>query len=417
VRRRDLGSWWRNRHCQTAIALVALVLALAPVARSRPVPLIDQPFPDAQTYADTAFQIANGNGFGTVVDERLDRDQQLTTRVRPSRFPPGYSIALAPFVQLGDNEATSAQTGARWVAALLVVSLFLASFVLGGPLAATVASLVSFFSPFAEKSSRLVMSDAFGAALALLVVTAVGSAWRFKWFEGIRPVLFAVAGSLAAYGVLVRVSAAGLLASVAIAGRQRRLLAAVALGALPVLTFLAAYQWTEFGSPLRSGYDYYLPTLDAFSPGYVLNGSPTSERTFIFADKLDGALMRWTCPCDRYGPMGKASNAVFYPAVLLGLYWVFSPPLFTLLGLWEIARRRASPVGRLGALVVLTNLAIFLAYYYQGARLVAPAAYVLIAFSAAGAARLLTTAPSALARRWHGRPSATGSPTPSPASG
>jgi 4-amino-4-deoxy-L-arabinose transferase-like glycosyltransferase len=388
----------------TAVSLVALVLALAPLARSRPVPLLIQPFPDAPTYADTAYQIANGNGFGTVIDERLAPEQQPATKsIRPSRYPPAYPLVLALFVRIGDNDPSSAQTGARWTAALLVVSLFLASFVLGGPAAATIAALVTFFSPFAEKSSRLVMSDAFGAALVLLAVAAIGLAWRSAAREPFHTARYAIAGFLAAYAVFVRVSAAGILAAAVLAARRRRLVAAVALGALPVLTFLGAYQWTEFGSPLRSGYHHYHPQLDAFSPGFVLAGSPTSERQFIFPDKLDGALMRWTCPCDQYGPMGKASNAVFYPAVLLGVYWVFSPPLFTLLGLWELVRRRSSPVGKFAALVVVTNVGLFLAYYYQGARLVAPAAYVLVAFSAAGGARLLALLQDIVARRWMGR--------------
>jgi 4-amino-4-deoxy-L-arabinose transferase-like glycosyltransferase len=386
------------------VSLFALVVALVPLAFSRPIPLLDQPFPDAATYADTAFQIANGNGFGTVIDERLPPDQQPTTKlIRPSRYPPAYPLVLAPFVRIGDNDPSSAQIGARWMAGLLVVALFVASFVLGGPVAATVAALVSFVSPFAEKSSRLVMSDAFGAALVLLLVAAVGIAWKSASREPSRTALFAGAGFLAAYAIFVRISAAGVLASLAFAARQRRLLGAVLLGAIPVLTFLAVYQWTEFGSPVRSGYDYYLPELDPFSPGFVLDGSPTGERQFIFPDKLNGALMRWTCPCDQHGPMGKASNAVFYPAVLLGVYWVFSPPLFTLLGIWEIARRRSLPVGQFAALVVVTNVGVFLAYYYQGARLVAPAAYVLIAFSAAGAARLFALLPDAVSRRRVGR--------------
>lgn len=385
----------------TAVSLLALVIALVPLALSRPIPLLGQPFPDAPTYADTAYQIANGNGFGTVIDERLPPEQQPTTKsIRPSRYPPAYPLVLALFVRLGDNHPSSAQTGARWTAALLVVSLFLASFVLGGPVAATIAALVTFFSPFAETSSVLVMSDPFGAALVLLVVAAVGLAWRSTSGEPLRTALFAIAGFLAAYAVFVRISAVGTLAAVALAARQRRLVGAVVLGAIPVLAFLAAYQWTEFGSPVRSGYDYYHPELAAFSPGFVLEGSPTSERQFVFPDKLEGALMRWTCPCDQYGPMGKASNAVFYPALLLGLYWVFSPPLFTLLGIWEMVRRRSSPVGQFGALVVVTNVGLFLAYYYQGARLVAPAAYVLIAFSAAGAARLLALLPDTVSRRW-----------------
>jgi len=372
----------------TAISLVALVVALAPIALSRPVALRDQPFPDAPTYADTAFHLANGKGFGTVVNQGA-RPQPTTQRIGPSRYPPGFPLALAPFIVLGRNNPTSAQTGARWAAGLLVVALFLMSFVLGGPGAAAIASVVSFFSPFALKSSQLVLSDALGAALTLFVVTGVALAWREGAWERRRALMLALAGALAAFAVSVRYSALGLLASVAITARKRRFLAAIAIGAAPVMALLFAYQWTQFGSPVRTGYNLYLPNLVEFSPKYVLARTPQGERKFIFNDKLDGALMRWTCPCDRYGPMGTASNAVFYPATLLGLYWVFYPPLFSLLGIWEIVRRRSAPAGQLGALVVVTNMLLLLGYFYQGGRLVAPAAYVLLAFSAAGLARLL----------------------------
>lgn len=394
----SLGRALRWPALHRGIALVALACALVPIVLSRPVPLMEQPFPDAPTYADTAFQIANGNGFGTVIDERVQPEQAVTNLIRPSRYPPGYPLALAPFVALGENDRASAQTGARWIAGLLVVSLFFASFVLGGPLAATLAALVSVSSPFAETSSRLVMSDAFGAALTLLVIAVVGLAWRAGSWGRLRSVLLTAAGALAAFGVVARLSAVGMLASVVLTARHRRLMTAVAVGALPALIFVATYQWTAFGSPLRSGYSYYLPDVDTLSPSFVLAEWPRSERQFIFRDRLDGALMRWTCPCDEFGPMGKANNAVFYPAVLLGFYWVYYPPLFSLLGLWEMLRRRSSPVAQLSALIVVTNVALFLPYLFQGARFVAPAAYVLLVFSAVGAARVLKLVPEAL--RW-----------------
>jgi hypothetical protein len=40
------------------VSLIALALALVPIFTSKPFPLKEQPFPDTQTYEDTAFQIA-----------------------------------------------------------------------------------------------------------------------------------------------------------------------------------------------------------------------------------------------------------------------------------------------------------------------------------------------------------------------
>jgi hypothetical protein len=180
----------------------------------------------------------------------------------------------------------------------------------------------------------------------------------------------------------------------------------VIFGALPCLVFLAAHQWTQFGHPLRSGYDYQLPGLDLFDIGNVLSDG-YGERGFLFPDRLDGALMRWTCPCDQFGPIGKASNLVFYPSALLGLYWIYYPPLFPLFGIWEMFRRRRSAVARLGALMVVANAAFFLGFRFQGARMVAPAAFVLLAFSAAGLSRVLeVTVPRALAPLRRLRPAA-----------
>ncbi|MCX5737545.1 MAG: hypothetical protein NTZ61_03440, partial [Proteobacteria bacterium] len=152
-------------------ALAALVGAIIPLLTSKPVPLDSQPFPDSQAYADTAFQIANGNGFLTRIDERLPADQQPTSgHLNPSRYPPGLSLVLAPFVRFGDNELSDTQTGARFIAVLLLLAIFAASAALGGPTAAGIAALVTWMSPFVKKSSRLVMSDAFGALLTVAIL-------------------------------------------------------------------------------------------------------------------------------------------------------------------------------------------------------------------------------------------------------
>ena len=94
------------------------------------------------------FSIANGNGFGTVIDERLPRDQQpVIDEIRPVEVSTRILLALAPFVRVGDNDQGSALTGARWMAGLLVVSLVLTSFLLGGAGAATLAAMVTYFWP------------------------------------------------------------------------------------------------------------------------------------------------------------------------------------------------------------------------------------------------------------------------------
>jgi 4-amino-4-deoxy-L-arabinose transferase-like glycosyltransferase len=295
---------------------------------------------------------------------------------------------LAIFVVAGHNDPSDALNGARAAAVLLVLALFAAGWALGGPLAAAVAVLVSAVSPFAENSARLVLSDAFGAALVLLILAVVDVAWADRTRDRVRSVLLTTAGALAGFGVLTRLSAFGTLLALMVATRDAKMLRLVAIGAAPFLIFLGSYQWVEFGSPFTSSYDFWNPNLTMHSPHFVLRERPLSEGRFIHDDRLGGTLMRWTCPCDEVrGPMGEASNAVFYPAVLLGLYWIYFPPGFAIPGIAELLRRRKSRVGQFAALTVVFNLLLLLPYFFQGARLVAPAAYVLLAFSAVSVGR------------------------------
>lgn len=378
---------------QWFFAICALGFAIAPVLRIEAVPLALQPYPDTATYADSAFQIANGNGFRVRI---FDRDMDVAPAadaIYPSRFPPGFALALAPFVKFGSNDPTDAQGGARAAALLLVLALFSAAWVVGGPVAAGLAAVATAVSPFAQDSARLVMSDAFGAALTLLVLAATALALTDRLGRRAQLATVVLAGAIAGYGVVVRFSGITVLGSLLIVlliARRPRLAAAVALGALPFLIFLGAYQWTEFGSPLRTGYDYWVPDVQLFDAGNVFLEEPVSEGSFIFSDRSDGDLMGWTCPCPLPGSMGQASNAIFYPAVLLGLYWVFFPPLLSVFGVWELVRRRREPLAWFAGLVVASGVVVALVFSFQGARFVAPVAYVLLVFAATAVARWLS---------------------------
>ena len=398
---RALSGRWHlpERPLRILLALVALLVAAMPLFSSTSRPLVTQPFPDAPTYADTAFLISNGVGFGTRVDERLTPEQDSASNVvRPSRYPPGFPLFLSPFVRLANNEVTDAAGGARAAALLLLFSVFLAAFALGGPLAAAIAALVVWSSPFTRQSSAVLMSDAYGASIALLVLACLTFAWSTVRDERLRQFLMGVAGFLSGYALLVRITAVAMLGALLVSAR-RRFVRAVALGALPCLIFLGTFQWTEFGSPLRSGYDFYLPTLRPIAAEYVLSPDLLNERGYIFEDRLDGRFMPWTCPCDAGGPVGTSNNLIFYPAVLLGLVWVFAPPLFPVLGIWELVRRRRQQSAQFAMATIAWYFVFFVPYFYQGARLMAPAAFMLLAFAAARAAQLLESWTAIVAKR------------------
>jgi 4-amino-4-deoxy-L-arabinose transferase-like glycosyltransferase len=372
-------------------AVASCAIAIAPVLQSTPVPLAAQPFPDAQQYADEAYQIALGHGFVTRIDERFAVDRQSPkAELRPPRYPPGFALALAPFVHFGSSDPSDAQTGTRTIAIALVLIVAAAATMLGGPIAGGIAALAIWASPFVATSARFVLSDAFGALLAVGALVAVLAARHER--SAVTDALVVLAGAFAGYGVLTRVSAGFVLVALLAAVDRWRLRRLVAIGALPFLVFLAAQQWTQFGHPLRSGYDHYLPRLRLFGIANVAKENLRGDRGFIFDDTLDGRLMRWTCPCDELGPIGKANNMIFYPAVLLGLYWIYFPPLFSLFGVFELRRRRATAAARFAIVTIVANVMLMLPFFYQGARFVAPAAMILLAYAAAGCARLITGA-------------------------
>jgi hypothetical protein len=345
-----------------------------------------------------AVQITRGHGFRTRIDDRRTLEHQRPgERLYATRYAPGFPLALTPFVVLGAGTAADGTRGARVIAIAALSAVFVAGYVLAGPEGAAIATLASWASPFFERSARLVMSDAFGAMLAVAIVICLVAARAASVGSRGRDAFLVLAGLCGGFAVLSRVSAVFVLAAllaVTTTWRQRTL---ALLGALPFLVVLAGYQWAYFGHPLRSGYDEFLPGVTLFDPSYATALNPRGDRRFVFDDKLDGLLMRWTCPCDGQGPMGKAPNVVFYPAVLLGLYWIYFPPLLPLLGLVEIYRRRHTTAARYAALVVVGNVALMVPYLFQCARFVAPAALVLLVYSSAGMARvggLTANAPS-----------------------
>jgi hypothetical protein len=80
--------------------------------------------------------------------------------------------------------------------------------------------------------------------------------------------------------------------------------------------------------------------------------------------------------------MNSLPSAIFYPAVLIGAFWIFAPPLVTLIGAVVAFVNRHTLPGRFIGLAILTELALFLPYFHQAARFLAPAASMLIVMSA-----------------------------------
>ncbi len=360
------------------------------IGQAAPIPVLNQPYPDALSYVREAVQISEGEGFKTDFDERLDIKSTIkeSKGLFSSRYPPGFPIFLAPFALI--NGERGVQWGSKAVSVILPLLLALLALEIYGPLAAILTSIFVILSPFASESASLVFSDLFGAVITLLAIGALLMARRFPQGNYLTKYSFVLFGVFCGFGLLSRTSLVILLLAAGLVFIREKALKFIIIGALPFLILLGSYQWIEFGSPLRSGYSEFVVGVDEFAPKWATKSEIFGERAFIYSDRLNGGAVRWTCPCDEFGPMGKAPNIVFYPLVLAGMYWIFSPPVLGVVGLFYLIKRRSVIENRFAICVIFLNLVMSIFYFYQGARLVAPAGYLLLLFGSVGLAKLLT---------------------------
>lgn len=353
----------------SALAVLAAFVAVLPVLRLGAAPLAKQPFPDSQTYVDGAWQLARGHGYVTNVEQSpTPVPRHLATPVAP-RYPFGTSAVLVPFV-LAFGRIEGAQTGARVIVALYVLAVIAAAWLLGGPLAALLAALFVRGSPFADTTATLVLSDPLAALLAVLILVAL-----------IRQSTLRIVVARALAGALIDVRLLGIVALPAAflaAGRRRWILLCAAV---PGVALLAYYQWTTFGSPFVSGYSHWLPHLHQFGLGYLTGSPVASDGTLIHPHASH--VLSSVCACD---PTTELGNLAFYPAVLSGVVWIYTPPLIGLIGLIALIRARRTPPARYALALIALNVVIVYVYFWQAARLVAPAASLLLVYAAVGLA-------------------------------
>jgi hypothetical protein len=295
---------------------------------------------------------------------------------RPPFYPPGTSLALVPFVVLLPDYPLSVQLGAKFFALLYVVSVTCVAWLYGGAGAAALAALMVGLSPFAREMASFILSDALAAAFAVIVLGLVQRVSRTR---------VALAGVLA--GALVSVRLNGIVMVVALLaatpkGRRRW----AAGGAALPLAALGTFYWLTLGTPLKTGYRFPRRMFDV---AFAIDNSIARDGPWIVGDALRGWLMDWVCPCRLGGPEAALPNLVYYPALLLGLFWVFAPPLASLPGVFEAWRRRNEAGAALTLWAVTLVVILHLVFFYQAARFLAPAATLLVVLSAACLARLL----------------------------
>jgi hypothetical protein len=227
------------------------------------------PYPDAVEYFAQADSMLN-DGVAVI---------QIGYDKLPSRYPPGYPLLMLPWLKLlPHNEILAPFRTNETIGLLLLISGFGFYVGIGKPLAGGLASLLLATQPSFVSFSRSSISDLSGGAVIVLAFALVylGLAWRRRWLIYsaaivlglslcIRPQLLFMAPLLIAMALFpANVSWTKWLMHCCLA------LAVFAIAASPYFVL----NTMEFGDPLKTGYEFWVPTLADKQAVFSLHNVP-----------------------------------------------------------------------------------------------------------------------------------------------
>jgi hypothetical protein len=332
-------------------AAVALLLA-AVLPLPHPAFLGFQPTPDAPEYLAGAVALLQ-HGANTI---------ELAGERHPSRYPPGYSAAIAAWIALGVPPLRAPFVASAAAALALLLLVAAAARRAGGDAAAAVAVVVLAATPGFLTLARAPMAET-----TSVVLTTAGGVAAAAWLRSRRPGVALAAGALLGAATIVRVAnvllwplaAAAWLAARRSDRARGREAAALALGLALGCAPLLLYQWLTFGHPLANGYAYWVPGHDTFTSSFGLE-HVRANAIYLAREALQ---CEWRATAASFHGSGDHVG----PAGLVLLAWA------TLRAL----RDRSSRWLVLG----LSPFALLMAgYFFQDARFLAP----LVPFAAIG---------------------------------
>ena len=197
----------------------------------------------------------------------------------PSRYPPGYPILMIPWFRfLPHNGILAPFRTNQTIGLLLLAGSFVFYFAIGRPLAGGLAALLLATQPAFIDFSRSSMSDLSGGAVIVLAFALVylGLRWRRRWLIYLAAVVLGL--SLCIRPQLLFM--APLLIAMALFpanGSWTRwfmhcclALAVFAVAASPYFIL----NTLEFGHPLKTGYEFWVPALADKQAAFSLHNVP-----------------------------------------------------------------------------------------------------------------------------------------------
>src|SRR5438552_3759857 len=184
----------------------------------------------------------------------------------PSRYPPGYPILMIPWLRfLPHNGILAPFRTNQTIGLLLLAGSFVLYFVIGRPLAGGLVALLVSTQPAFVTFSRSSMSDLSGAAVIVLAfaLAYLGLRWRRRWLIYLAAIVLGL--SLCIRPQLLFM--APLLIAMALFPANVPWTKWFTHCCLALLVFAVAtspyfiLNTLEFGHPLKSGYEFWVPGL------------------------------------------------------------------------------------------------------------------------------------------------------------
>src|SRR6266513_5072945 len=197
----------------------------------------------------------------------------------PSRYPPGYPVLTIPWLRFLPHDGILAPFRTNQTMGLLLLAgSFVLYFVIGRPLAGGLAALLIATQPAFISFSRSSMSDLSGGALVVLAFALVylGLAWRHRWLIYCAAIVLGLSLCIRPQFLFM----APLLIAMALfpinASWTRWfmhccfVIAVFAVAASPYFIL----NTLEFGHPLKTGYEFWVPILADKQAAFSLHNVP-----------------------------------------------------------------------------------------------------------------------------------------------
>ena len=227
------------------------------------------PYPDAVEYFAQANSILK-EGAPTI---------QIAYDKLPSRYPPGYPVLMIPWLRfLPHNGILAPFRTSQTIGLLLLIGSFMLYFAIRRPLAGGLAALLLATQPPFTSFSRSSMSDLTGAAAAVLAFALVYIGLRCERRWAIYCAAIVLGLSLCIRPQLLFFSP--LLIAMALFPGNAPLTKWFMHCCLVLLIFAAAaspyfiLNTLEFGNPLKTGYEFWVPALVDKQAAFSLHNVP-----------------------------------------------------------------------------------------------------------------------------------------------